>query len=211
MFYILGKQYESPVYQDLHYACYRNGFPPFAGFTDDVGWGCTLRSFQMTITNALARIGTANPERFIRDDPKKAPFALQRFTSFGKKNYSVQPGKWYSPTVAAKLVLDCISSDYLSTYPLFPLNVVIHGSTSQPDFSRPVLLINPVRLGIDKLEKTYQHTLVDILNILVTLVWLVERKHPHIILSGFLQTKNLSTWTHTTSDIITTKTIHVAV
>jgi cysteine protease ATG4 len=163
MYHILGKTYESPIHQDLHYACYRNDFPPFEGFTDDVGWGCTLRSFQMVVSNTLARVNIQKPQQFIRDDPAISPFALQRMVSIGKTKYKVEPGEWYSPSVAAKILLDCIASNYLETYPECPIDIVIHNGSNKPDFSRSVLLLFPVRLGIDKLEKSYQNTLLQIL------------------------------------------------
>lgn len=151
---ILGKRQESPVHQDLLFACYRNGFSSCDGFTDDVGWGCTLRSFQMVLSNALSSAGVSHPEQYIMDDPTTCPFALQHLVSVGKKVYKIRAGEWFTPSMGARALYECCPSD-------LPLSVRLHGEKeiTEDSFSKPVLLLFAVRLGIDRLEKNVQETL----------------------------------------------------
>jgi cysteine protease ATG4 len=163
MYHILGKPVKSPILQDLYYTCYRNGFPSYKGFTDDVGWGCTLRCFQMIVANFLANLGVVEPETYIYDDPMVSPFALQRLISIGSTKYEIELGEWYNPSTATKILQNCLNSNYNKSYPLFPAKIMIHGIDNLSEFLYPLLLLFPVRLGIDKLEKIYHENLLDFL------------------------------------------------
>ena len=114
----------------------------------------------MVVSNALSAIGVADPERYVMDDPTMCPFALHHLVSVGKVAYGVKAGEWFTPSMAAKAVYECCPSD-------FPLNIRLHGdgggTGTSPDFSKPVLLLFAVRLGIDGLEQGVQSTLKEFL------------------------------------------------
>jgi len=147
---------------DLIYCCYRNGFPSVSGFTDDVGWGCTIRSFQMLIANTMVRSESTKSQdasRFV-EDTVTAPFSLQSIVVHGSK-YGIEAGQWFSPSIAAKTVKDIWEKQ---KNPL-PFSFKVYGENLKRDdvLDKPALVVLPVKLGIDVMEKYYADLVLNLL------------------------------------------------
>jgi cysteine protease ATG4 len=161
MKYILGKEYDDNVSfeKDLFYNCYRHNFEKIGWFTDDVGWGCTLRSLQMLIGNVLLRKCNIHPSKYVVDKMER-PLSIHNLITYGQ-SYGLREGEWFYPSIACRCLRDIWKESTLKTM----FKVVIYGEDIKevPNASYPMLMILPVKLGIDKMDEKYQCMLVDML------------------------------------------------
>lgn len=150
------------------YCCYRHGFPEVGGYTDDVGWGCTVRSFQMLIANTISKFRKdIDPITFVIDY-KQAPFSLQNMVITGGK-YGVEPGDWFSPSIAAKVLRDIMKEGEGSLEEVLEFRVIVYGEDYKKGEdgskfqNKPALVILPVKLGVDTIDESYHDVLSEIL------------------------------------------------
>lgn len=159
--------------KDLYYFCYRNNFPVplLNGATNDVGWGCMIRTGQMMICETLQRIEKIRnkvkriPELFF-DDPF-ASFSIHNITMYGAKN-NIAVGNWFSPTALSltleqlvnnnSIVDDCINI-------LLSRDGIIYKDKVDEILSnnKYCLLLIPVMFGIENIEKLYYHQIKQLL------------------------------------------------
>lgn len=151
------------------YVCYRHGFPEIQGYTDDCGWGCTIRSAQMLIGNVCLRI---NPEFSVSDmihsvgDTTSSVFSIQNIVSSGGK-YGYSAGEWFTPSVAARSIKDVANDtswDLFSiyVYPDLPkLNHQDGEATGDKIWERPVLLVLSSRFGLVTVDVSYRNLLLQ--------------------------------------------------
>lgn len=144
----------------LFFCCYRNGFPNIDGYTNDVGWGCTIRNYQTLIANAiLINNKEKNALSFVHDD-YRSPFSIQNIVLAGKK-YGINVGDWFSPSIAAK----CIRDIAITTNTL-DFKFLIYGDDYKKGdaLDAPAIIILPVKLGVDTMELFYLTIIMEILN-----------------------------------------------
>eukprot|EP00892_Ulva_mutabilis_P008742 jgi/Ulvmu1/623/UM001_0631.1 len=114
-------QFEMDLSERLWFS-YRTGFPPIGEdhLTGDVGWGCTLRSCQMLLAQALlmhllgrwapaadSKHTTAMKQRVVSrfyDDPGSC-FSIHSICAAGAK-YGLVPGRWMGPYALCRAVAD---------------------------------------------------------------------------------------------------------
>lgn len=140
---ILGKSYTglrkvTNICDKLYYSSYVHGFPSLEGFTDDCGWGCTIRSTQMMLGNSV--------KKFLKDEKFEKIYSLHNIVQKSGK-YGGIAGEWFSPSVVAQTVRDISIEEHL------PFSICFHNSKNITSF--PSLVLLSTRLGIDKFDTQY--------------------------------------------------------
>ncbi|ODV79435.1 uncharacterized protein CANTADRAFT_29776, partial [Suhomyces tanzawaensis NRRL Y-17324] len=151
-------------------------------FTSDVGWGCMIRTSQSLLANSflhLADDSKGAKHRIIqlfRDD-LQSPFSLHNFIRVASDlPLKVKPGEWFGPNAASlsiKRLCDNLEhSNELAGVPR--IRVLISESCDLYDnqiddlFSQKVdglLVLLPVRLGIDRINQYYYSSLKQLLSL----------------------------------------------
>lgn len=183
---------------------YRAAFPRLGptGYTSDMGWGCTLRTGQMVLAQALTRhlLGTGwrrqsdcsplytKMVQWFADDPKQ-PFSLHRIAHAGLK-YGKNVGEWFGPSTMAQVLEELLKEfspsgirPYLCQDSCMYLDQVMRVATSThwPNCDddedggnqlrkggerwAPLLVMVPLRLGLDKLNEDYIPFLKEVFRI----------------------------------------------
>jgi hypothetical protein len=162
-YHILGVRYFGDV-QDhnrdrLVHCCYRYEFPSIGGFTDDVGWGCTVRSFQMLLGNTIQRtIGRSHLDCIT--DEFACTFSFQNIVQKGTDRYGKTVGDWFAPSEVANCFHDIWSENEKEQ---FGFRFCMYGKDVLNDNSFPCLLVVPITLGVEKVNPLYHKTIVDFL------------------------------------------------
>lgn len=169
---ILGVKYDAEEMDEVVSALicftYRNGFVCISDteFSTDAGWGCMIRCGQMMLAQALVTLNRENDREqrekrivaLFADDPN-APFSIHRITL-----ENTVAGKWMGPTQ--------ISQTLATLYERFSLDLPdlaiyvamdailyrdeIRAITARNTVWRPLLLIIPVRLGLNCINPQYE-------------------------------------------------------
>ncbi|KAI8839026.1 hypothetical protein BJ741DRAFT_599736 [Chytriomyces cf. hyalinus JEL632] len=158
---------------------YRHSFPPIANsaYTSDVGWGCMLRSGQMLLSNAfllhfLGRDWTLEENKgekwdeYVKIiswflDSNSSPYSIHRIALIGVQ-FDKNIGEWFGPTTISQVLRILHESHQRETK--FSIHVVSDGNLlldeltatrTEDDGSNAVLILVPVRLGLDSLNPVY--------------------------------------------------------
>lgn len=159
-------------------------------FTTDVGWGCMIRTSQSLLANAyqlllLGRDFSYDGDRNSRHDEiidmfldePRAPFSLHNFIKVASElPLRVKPGQWFGPNAASLSIKRLCDNVYLSNG-AGKVKVLISESSNLYDdiiaqvFTtlNPVpdalLILLPVRLGIDKVNPLYHASVLQFLSL----------------------------------------------
>ncbi|KAI8620537.1 hypothetical protein BC830DRAFT_1059165 [Chytriomyces sp. MP71] len=160
---------------------YRHSFPPIAdsSFTSDVGWGCMLRSGQMLLANALVLHLLGRDWRLSENaaagkqwddyvkiitwfmDSNSSPYSIHRIALIGVK-FDKNIGEWFGPTTISQVLKVLHESRQRET--TLSMHVVSDGilildelksTCAEEDGDNAVLILVPVRLGLDSLNSVY--------------------------------------------------------
>lgn len=135
-------------------------------FTTDVGWGCMIRTSQSVLANAMDQAGyEVNLALFA--DTQKAPFSLHNFVKAASDlPLRVRPGQWFGPS-AASLSIKRLCDAWKNSVPdLLSVIVCESGDIYDDQIQEfPVLLLLPLRLGIDHINNVYQSSLFQLLDV----------------------------------------------
>eukprot|EP00298_Acanthocystis_sp_HF-20_P002934 c13315_g1_i1.p1 GENE.c13315_g1_i1~~c13315_g1_i1.p1 ORF type:complete len:398 (-),score=121.63 c13315_g1_i1:44-1237(-) len=150
---------------------YRTGFELVEGYNTDMGWGCMMRTGQMVLANSLIRLffqkdwrvtscSQYESQRYkeflsLFSDTMRAPISIQRIALMGEQ-LDIKVGQWFGPTtichVLKRLVMANISSlvrVYVSQDAVIYEDEIIECSKN---WTKPVLLLIPLRLGLQFIE-----------------------------------------------------------
>lgn len=138
--HILGCPYSKAslreIISNMCYCPYRHNFETVGNYSDDCGWGCTIRSFQMLLGNTLMKLGCPSSilKKYLSDSYQNL-FSLQNIL----KQRSLQPGDWLSPSTVAK----CLEQMPLDRRVPFSIRSYPHLT----NVTFPLLLLVSTRLG----------------------------------------------------------------
>lgn len=148
-------------------------------FTNDIGWGCMIRTSQSLLANCYLRllksdIGGGDPAQIIQmfQDNSKSPYSIHNFIQVATElPLKVKPGEWFGPNAASVSIKKLCDRNSESAP---PLKVLISEScdlySSQikdllAKSSVSLLILLPVRLGIDKINPYYHKSLKQLLSV----------------------------------------------
>lgn len=155
---------------------YRNHFEPITGnVTTDSGWGCTGRSAQMLLANCILRShfelglehddGVAQVLSYFRDKAA-SPFSIHSITATSISLFGKLPTEWLGPASASRIVEVLVNQNPSLLAP--PLRAMVASDAMVPvdDVANllsvsSVLLLVPLRLGVEKLNVSYIHPLLS--------------------------------------------------
>jgi len=168
---------------------YREGFMVIPGskYTSDVGWGCMIRSGQMLLAQALLmntvgrgfRLNQGSDEQydalvklFYDTTTADSPFSLHNLLRIGDR-YGVKPGTWLGPSIVCTAMSRALNE--LTPHPVYgalvayvALDCLVSKSeimrviTAGGNDWRPVLILIPLRLGVERLNPLYIPSLQNI-------------------------------------------------
>lgn len=142
-------------------------------FTNDIGWGCMIRTSQNLLANTYLNLLHDKPDadKLIIDwfqDTSVAPYSIHNFIQVATElPLQVKPGEWFGPNAASLSIKRLCDRDATT-----PLKVFISESCDLYDTQikelfndGPVLILLPVRLGIEKINAYYHSSLKQLLSL----------------------------------------------
>lgn len=168
---------------------YREGFPSILGskYTSDVGWGCMIRSAQMLLAQAIVmctvgrgfRLDEGGTEKyreilslFHDTASSESPFSVHNLISTGSQ-YGMKPGTWLGPSIACTALCRAVNqfqqnsilgdiAAYVALDCLISKAEIMRVITATGQEFRPILILIPLRLGVEKLNQVYVPSLQNI-------------------------------------------------
>lgn len=173
---------------------YRYNFIPLTAkqqykhqYTSDSGWGCMIRTGQMMLAEALLRLELGRAWRLVNSDTSyslahqnilrrfvDAPnvfcdLSIHRIVQIGVR-YGKQPGDWYGPETIATVFQELV---HANPYAKLSIHVargstIVSGRISQyfsNTTNKPLLLLIPVRLGLQRVNSIYQSFILGCLQL----------------------------------------------
>ncbi|SPR00639.1 unnamed protein product (mitochondrion) [Plasmodiophora brassicae] len=197
--------------QDLIWLTYRRGFPPLpppSRTTSDAGWGCMIRTGQMMLAHALQRHG-ADRRRVIGLflDTPAAPFSIHRLVDACPDKQKA-PDQWFGPLEVCRMMHACCRAaqgdlaSVVCSDGLFRSDVeeAARGEGEPHDGWRPVVVLVPLRLGLDDLNPIYMESLLQMMTLPQSLGFIGGRPRSSLYFVGFQGRKLLYLDPHTIHD-----------
>ncbi|RCK59018.1 Cysteine protease ATG4 [Candida viswanathii] len=146
-------------------------------FTSDAGWGCMIRTSQNLLANTLLLLLPPDSKEDIIglfQDRETAPFSIHNFIRVASElPLQVKPGQWFGPNAASlsiKRLTDGLQDTEIKgvKYPkvFISENCDLYDDEMQEilkEEGRSVLILLPIRLGIDKVNAYYYNSIFQIL------------------------------------------------
>jgi len=164
------------AFSRLLWFTYRKDFSSIENtqFTSDAGWGCMLRSGQMILAQALianSENSDKDKEQIVRwfaDTPRKeSPYSIHAIAKSGEL-FGKAIGEWFGPSTIANVLCELVGAHkssnlcvYVSDDGAVYVDKVTKLATSNGNTWRPVLIIVPLRLGLDTMNEIYYPSILE--------------------------------------------------
>lgn len=165
MYTILGKKFnnlqETILYcKQLAFVTYRHSFPLYQNFSDDCGWGCTIRSFQMLLANLLLKKNfNVNLTDYFSDDSIYI-FSIHNILKFAEK-YDAYAGNWFSLSVTGKAIADLQKENLNEKKNINQANFnITYLKTKTQKIEFPSLVYFSTCLGVNNIQKKYYNDVI---------------------------------------------------
>lgn len=147
-------------------------------FTSDAGWGCMIRTSQNLLANTLLKLYPKNEQEIVKlfQDDTKSPFSIHNFIRVASSlPLHVKPGEWFGPN-AASLSIKRLTNELQDQEinGINPPRVFISENSDLFDDeirdvfakekSNSVIILFPIRLGIDKVNSYYYNSIFHLLS-----------------------------------------------
>lgn len=140
----------------------------------DVGWGCMIRTSQALLANALRHTAACLAGELLPlfADSYESPFLLHNFIQVAAElPLQVKPGQWFGPSAASLLIKRLCERARKGRKVQGPLQLSVVTSESSDLYEdvlcglmdrrqAPVLVLLPIRLGIDNVNAYYHESLL---------------------------------------------------
>jgi len=153
--------------KSLLWFSYRSHFTPLSGFTTDGGWGCMLRTTQSLIANVLKFdvYSETSERRILRlfEDSPKAPLSFHKMTECGTR-FGNSVGSWLAPGTACHITHDILESIDIGIKCYVSNDGALYEDELISKFkisNLPLLILIPLRLGLDNLNSIYIEPLIN--------------------------------------------------
>ncbi|EMG48627.1 ATG4 Cysteine protease ATG4 [Candida maltosa Xu316] len=146
-------------------------------FTSDAGWGCMIRTSQNLLANTLLKLLPDSEKEIIdlfQDTPESC-FSIHNFIRVANESpLEVKPGQWFGPNAASlsiKRLCNGLEDSEIQgvKYPkvFISENCDLYDDEIKEllnEEGRSVLLLLPIRLGIDKVNVYYYNSILQFLS-----------------------------------------------
>lgn len=181
---ILGRTHQQKEeikddFQSRFWFTYRKNFSKIGGHgpTSDQGWGCMLRAGQMMMSETISRIRLGREFMWPKDrnqtydqivelfhDTHQAPASIQQIALTGDNSEKRNVGEWFGPNTMAQVMKKICFDKSLGLSVHVAMDSVISKLDIETEFQRknkecPILLIIPLRLGLDNVNSVYIHSI----------------------------------------------------
>lgn len=188
---VLGKTHKNKelVKDDLesrYWFTYRKGFAQIGGHgpSSDQGWGCMLRAGQMMLAETISQIKLGRDFKWkpsnqdqedyheivsLFHDSHSSPVSIQQIALTGAISEKRKVGEWFGPNTMAQVMKKICHDKSLGVSVHVAMDSVVSKAEVAAEFERkerniPLLLIIPLRLGLDSVNTVYINAIQYFLN-----------------------------------------------
>ena len=175
---ILGKKHKTFDYSFLLYFSYKTNFDLINNIDNDIGWGCTIRSCQMLLSNILLKnklkdkFGIIDEEYYdyiiyIFKDNYNSLFGLHQFIKYYEK-YDKNIGDYIGPYTITS-ILENFNNILDSKFNIIYINNIYDNYSIKNILDNDInnnksYLINfTVKLGINNIDEYYYEHIIDLI------------------------------------------------
>jgi cysteine protease ATG4 len=170
-YHILGNKInddnQKNILEQFFLFTYTENFPPIKGnynntFTNDIGWGCTIRSGQMLLYNFFYNLYKNNNIVLELFNNPESEFSLHNIV----KNGDIEIGKWYG-NYSLSITIEKIFNNLFYNIKLNVIHktTIIKNNIYKQLENNELLLLIPFKMGIhNHINIDYIHILLSLLN-----------------------------------------------
>lgn len=171
------KEFVKDDLESRYWFTYRKGFAQIGGNgpSSDQGWGCMLRAGQMMLAETISQIKLSRDYKWKIDseenetyqeiisyflDTHSSPVSIQQIALTGSISEKRKVGEWFGPNTMAQVMKKICHDKSLGVSVHVAMDSVVSKAEVKAELERkdsnvPILLIIPLRLGLDQVNTVY--------------------------------------------------------